>query len=201
MPLKQAEGHEECAAFRARRALVFDMLDYAHQTVDLYTSITNVSYLKHAAAPFVPDGWVSIDDEEAKGELAPNACKILMKALWLGRLSRPDIIKPINDLATKVRSWSRGNDKIFLRLIQYINSTPHYRLVGTIEDDPEHFELRLYVEADFAGDRLTGKSTSGGFLVLYGPNTFFPLARSPRFTTVENVARSHVRGIPPSCVT
>ena len=37
-------------------------------------------------------------------------------------------------------------------------------------------ELRLYVNADFAGDRLHGKSTSGGFLILYGPNTFYPLA-------------------------
>ena len=27
MPLRQAEGHEECAAFRAQKALVFDMLD------------------------------------------------------------------------------------------------------------------------------------------------------------------------------
>ena len=53
------------------------MLDYAHQTVYLYKSITNTESLKHAATPFVPD------DEEAKGELAPNACRILMKALWL----------------------------------------------------------------------------------------------------------------------
>lgn len=74
----------------------------------MYKSIANDSNLKHAAAPFVPDGSVSIDDEEAKGELAPNACKILMKTLWLGRLSRPDISKAINDLATKVESWSRG---------------------------------------------------------------------------------------------
>ena len=43
-------------------------------------------------------------------------CKILMKALWLGRLARPDIVKPINDLATKVQSWSRADDKRVLRL-------------------------------------------------------------------------------------
>ena len=73
-------------------------------------------------------------------------------------------------------SWSRGDDKRLLRLIQYIDSTPHYRLVGTINDNPEDLELRLYVDADFAGDRLTGKSTSGGYLVLFGPNSFFPLA-------------------------
>ena len=96
--------------------------------------------------------------------------------LWLGRLSRPDIIKPINDLATRVQSWSRGDDKRLPRLIQYIDSTPHYRLVGTIKDSPEALELHLYVDADFAGDRLTGKSTSGGYLVLVGPNSFFPLA-------------------------
>ena len=176
MPLSKTEGSEECAAFRAREALVFDMLDYAHQTVDLYKSITNTKSLKHAATPFVPDGSVSVEDEEAKGELAPNACRILMKALWLGRLSRPDITKPINDLATKVQSWSRGDDKRLLRLIQYIDSTPQYRLVGTIKDNPEDLELRLYVDADFAGDRLSGKSTNGGYLVLYGPNSFFPLA-------------------------
>ena len=28
-----------------------------------------------------------------------NACKILMKTLWLGRLARPDIVNPIGDLA------------------------------------------------------------------------------------------------------
>ena len=176
MPLSKTEGSEECAAFRAQEALVFDMLDYAHQTVDLYKSITNTKSLKHAATPFVPDGSVSVEEEDAKGELAPNACRILMKALWLGRLSRPDIIKPINDLATKVQSWSRGDDKRLLRLIQYIDSTPQYRLVGTIKDNPEDLELRLYVDADFAGDRLSGKSTNGGYLVLYGPNSFFPLA-------------------------
>ena len=70
--MKQTEGREECGAFRAQQALVFDMLDYAHQTADLYKSITNVNNLKHAATPFVADGSVSIEDEEAKGELAPK---------------------------------------------------------------------------------------------------------------------------------
>ena len=127
---------------------------------------------------FTLDGSVTIEDEEAKGELAPNACKILMKALWLGRLARPDTIKPINDLATKVQSWSKRDDERLLQLMQYINinSTPQYRLVGTVQDSPTDLELQLYVDADFAGDRLTGKSTSGGFLVFTGPSTFFPLA-------------------------
>ena len=76
----------------------------------------------------------------------------------------------------QVQSWSRGDDKKVLRLIQYIASTPHYRLVGTIQDKPEDLELRLFVDADFAGDRSTARSTSGGFLALTGPSSFFSLA-------------------------
>ena len=69
--------------FAHKKALAFDMLDYAHQTADLYKSITNTNSLKHAATPLVPDGSVSVDDEEAKGELAiKNARRILMRAAW-----------------------------------------------------------------------------------------------------------------------
>ena len=57
----------------------------------------------------------------------------------------------------------------------YIHSTPGHRLVGSVGDPPEALKLRLYVDADFAGDRLDCKSTSGGYLVLWGPNTCFPL--------------------------
>lgn len=106
------------AANTAHQAMVFDMSDYAQQTVDLYKSIAKVDKLKSATTPFIPEGSTSSADEEAKGELAPNACRILMKALWLGRLARPDIIKPINDLATKVQSWTKAEDKKVLRLIQ-----------------------------------------------------------------------------------
>lgn len=151
--LNKVNGNEKCAAFNAQPGMIFDMADYAQQTVELYKSITGTSKLKHAATPFPPDGSISPEDEESKGELAPNARRILMKALWLGRLARPDIIKPINDLATKVQSWSRADDKRVLRLIQYIASTTHYRLVGTLQDKPEDLELHLYVDADFAGDK------------------------------------------------
>ena len=99
-----------------------------------------------------------------------------MKALWLGRLACPDIIKPINDQATKVQAWTKVEDKKVLRLIQYINSTKHYRLVGQVDDNPEDLFLSLYADADFAGEKEGARSTSGGYLVLKGPNTHFPLA-------------------------
>jgi len=83
--------------------MIFDMYDYSLQTVELYKSIAGVEKVKPAATPFVTEGSILAQDEESRGELAPHACKILMKALWLGRLARPDIVKPINDLATKVQ--------------------------------------------------------------------------------------------------
>ena len=156
--------------------MAFDMSDYAQQTVDLYKSIAKVEKLKHASTPFVPDGSITNADEEVKGELAPNACRILMKALWLGRLAWPDIIKLINDLATKVQAWTKAEDKKVLRLIQYIDATKHYRLIGYINDDPPKLYLSLYADADFAGEKEGARSTSGGYLVLKGPNSHFPLA-------------------------
>ncbi|CAE7560940.1 RE1 [Symbiodinium natans] len=171
-----AESSENAALGALKGAVVLDMYDYAQQTVDLYTGITGTKSLKAAQTPFCPEGSLVPSDDEVTGELAPNACKILMKALWLGRLARPDIIKPIGDLATRVQSWTRNNDKQLHRLICYINSTKTHRLVGTVQDNPGELHLALYVDADFAGEKVDAKSTSGGYLVLKGPNSFFPLA-------------------------
>ena len=171
-----AESTENAALGALKGAMAFDMYDYAQQTVDLYLSITGSKTLKAAQTPFCPDGALTSCDDDISGELAPNACKLLMKALWLGRLARPDIVKPIGDLATRVQSWSRNNDKQLHRLICYINSTKSHRLVGSVGDGPRELHLALYVDADFAGEKIDSKSTSGGYLVLKGPKTFFPLA-------------------------
>eukprot|EP00435_Cladocopium_sp_Y103_P068276 s2538_g31.t1 len=160
MKLPAVADQFQCAAFRAQNALVLDMADYAVQTVDLYKQITGATKLKKSATSFVPEGSILPADESVKGGLAPNACKILMKALWLGRLARPDIVKPINDLATKVQAWTPAEDKKLLRLISYIDSTPHYRLVGTVNDKPEDLHLELFVDADFSGDKESSTTES-----------------------------------------
>ena len=126
---------------------MLDMVDYAQQTVDLYLSITGSQKLRHAQTPFCPEGSLVPSDDDVKGKLAPNACKILMKDLWLGRLALPDIIKSIGDLATQVQMWSRNNDKQLQRLVCYIKSSKTHRLVGTIQDDPRELHLALYVYA------------------------------------------------------
>ena len=114
-------------------------------------------------------------DDDEKGVLSGPACAILMKNLWLARLARPDIQKPIGDLASHLTVWSRNDDKRVYRLICYLNTTKEYRLIGRVSDPPSALSLRLYVDADFSGEQDNARSTNGGYLVLAGPNTWFPL--------------------------
>ena len=70
----------------------------------------------------------------------------------------------------------------------YIEHATEYRLVGQVAGSPHLLKLKLFVDADFAGCRLTAKSTNRGYLVLTGPNTFFPLQWVSRKQT--SVSRS-----------
>ena len=65
-----------------------------------------------------------------------------MKSLWLARLARPDILRPINELATRVQRWTRADDKKVLRLIQYLQASMHYRLLGYIGNELDDVRLR-----------------------------------------------------------
>ena len=61
------------------------------------------------------------------------------------------------------------------RIGGYIDFSVEYKLIGQVADKPEDLQLWLFVDADFAGDQRDTKSTSGGFSVLAGPNSWFPL--------------------------
>ena len=154
----------------------YDMSDYASQSVEMYKKLTGVEKLREASTPFCPEGSLVACDDEVKGEVAPHACAIIMKQLWLARLARPDLVKAINLLACKVQNWTRNDDKRLYRLTCYLNSTKDLKLNARVGDPPSDLCLRLYVDADFAGDIEDAKSTSGMFLILHGPNTFFPIA-------------------------
>jgi len=153
----------------------FGMKDYVKSACDMYEQLPGASSLKPAPTPFLPDGSLPEIDDFSRGALADDACKVLMKCLWAARLARPDILKPIISLARKVTRWSKNCDRQLARLMGYLKATTDYTLVGTVNDAPEDLHLRLFVDADFAGDREDAYSTSGGWLVLAGPRTYFPL--------------------------
>ena len=82
----------------------------------------------------------------------------------------------MSDLASRVTKWSLACDRKLHRLVSYINANSRTVLVGWVGDKPGDLTLDLYVDADFAGDKRTMKSTSGHVLALSGPNTYVPLS-------------------------
>ena len=52
-----------------------------------------------------------------KGVLASFACSILMQVLWAARVARPDLLRAVNHLATKVTKWTSTCDSMMCRLM------------------------------------------------------------------------------------
>ena len=105
------------------------------------------------------------------GQLAASSAKLVMKLMWLGRISRPDIVVAINTLARHITRWSANDDKRAARLIGYIPATIDYAHVMRINDPPAELWLPLYVDSDF-GASPDMKPTSGFILALQGPDSF-----------------------------
>ena len=59
-----------------------------------------------------------------QGVLASVACSIIMKVIWAARLARPDLLRAVNHLATKVTKWTSKCDSMMCRLMGYIQKHP-----------------------------------------------------------------------------
>ena len=107
--------------------------------------------------------------EKEVGVLANVACAVLMKILYGARMARWDLLKVVAMLAQRVSKWNRSCDKALHRLVCYIDSTSDHMLEGWVGDKAQDLELKLWADADFAGDRPSFRSTSGFILALAGP--------------------------------
>ena len=107
---------------------------------------------------------------------AKSVASILMKILYAARIARFDLLRAICHLACFITKWSSECDLKLHRLMSYISSSLKYRTVGWIGDSPDQLVPNFYADADFAGCTSTQRSTNGGFLVLRGPNSCFPIA-------------------------
>ena len=135
------------------------MRDYCEDCLGLYKKVTGVTKLKTTSKPFIPDGSLVAADEEVCGQLGSDACSLLMKCLWIARLSRPDISKAIGDMTTKIAKWSKNDDKRLYRLFCFMHTTRNKTMVGYVGDPPDKLFLQLFTDADFAGDSGSSRST------------------------------------------
>ena len=115
-----------------------------------------------------------------RGHLAPHATSALMKLLYGARIARFDLLRQVNRLARNVHKWSDSDDRGLHHLMCYVHHTKHWRMVGWVGDRMDDVHLALYADADFAGCVESLRSTSGGRLILQGPNTRFPLSGSSK---------------------
>ena len=68
-----------------------------------------------------------------------------MKSMWLDRLGRPVCQKATQNLAMKLHSWSRNDDRRLKRLMCYLWETRDFVLTGRVMDHADDLFLVLYV--------------------------------------------------------
>ena len=120
-----------------------------------------VKSLTKVATPCIDDHDIPPEDFEAKGELSAQAAKIVLKALYMARMSRLDCLWTVNVLARDVTRWTRACDKRLHRLISYLHHTKDWMQTCFVGDSALDCRLALFADASFAGDLTDSKSTSG----------------------------------------
>jgi hypothetical protein len=168
------------------KVVEYDMSDFLVSCVDKYLELAKltVNSLKFVETPYLDEttfpGIGDIVNGEVKtpveGALKLIASRILMKILYAARMFRYDLLRAVSALARFVSRWTVLQDKMLHRLVCYIHHSLDRKMYGWIGDARADLKVTLFADADFAGDTETTRSTSGVFLALTGPNSFFPIS-------------------------
>lgn len=155
----------------------FDMRLYADSIVDTYCELTGFdkSRFRTVPTPHIPEASASDEDLSQTGELSKDASRILMRLLWLSRLTRPDLSFIVARLASRVTTWTRFEDRQLHRCVAYLNTSKEVILKGTVAHEGD-IKLHVYTDADFAGCIHSVKSTSGLWVeISSGSDCAFPV--------------------------
>lgn len=117
--------------FESGRKVFLSMKDYAVTAFKLYEDQFGTT-LKTYETPFVTESSLTIEGYGEPGQLAGNAAQLLMKLMWLARLSRPDIAFATSSLASNISKWTRNHDVMLYRLLGYVKGTIELGLYGTV---------------------------------------------------------------------
>ena len=146
------------------------MCGHCEQVVERYLELSGKdrSSLKQVATPCIDDHQLLDGDLDEKGELHLSAARIVLKALYVARVNRPDIYWAVNTLAREVTKWTKACDRRLHRLVSYIYWTSDWHQMCWVGDKPEDCVLNLFVDASFAGYLKDSKSSTGAMLCLIG---------------------------------
>ena len=131
------------------------MSGHADQCVDRYCELAHktIESLTQVCTPCIDDHQLTPEDNVTQGVLAPVAAQIVLKVLYLARMSRPDLLWSVNTLARMVTKWNQACDKRLHRLIAYLYWTKDWVQTCFVGDHPEACSLALFCDASF-GARL-----------------------------------------------
>ena len=155
----------------------FDMRSYAAQLIEFYCEIAGISpdKLRRVPSPAIPENQATDSELESEGELHSAASRVLMRALWLSRLARPDIYFIVTRLASRVSKWTKFEDRQLLRLMSYLHHSNHLTPQGSVSQTETEWTLEVYTDADFAACPHTAKSTSGIIVMIRTGACMYPV--------------------------
>ena len=105
--------------FQHGDGLALHSADFAKQCVSLFEELSGKA-VKLYRTPHVDEGSLISTDEADRGQLSNVAAKLVMKFMWLGRISRPDLLVAINTCAGHITKRTSNDDKRMTRLAGYV---------------------------------------------------------------------------------
>ena len=112
------------------------------------------------------------DLEPETGLLAHVAADHVGRLLWVARGTRPDLAHAVNRLSRRLQRWTRLKDLLLDRVMWYISCTYGLGLLFEVcPAERNQMAAVTFVDADFANDIDTTKSTSGACCAVMGPRT------------------------------
>ncbi|MEM7375719.1 MAG: reverse transcriptase domain-containing protein, partial [Bacteroidota bacterium] len=105
-----------------------------------------------------------------KSPMEPSKYRSLVgKALYLNKISRPDISNQVRELSQHFDNPGVAQWKQLLRLISYLGETRDMGLVMNVDDsDKEHCRIESFVDSDFATDPDCRRSVTGYLVFVDG---------------------------------
>ena len=127
-------------------AYAYEMSGHVKQTVDQYFELTGkpIEPLKKVATPCIDDHQIPIEEYIVKGELSPIAARVVLKALYVARIARMDLMWSVNMLAREVTRWTAAC------LISWMHHSSDHMQICYVGDKPPDCNLVLFSGASFA---------------------------------------------------
>ena len=110
-------------------AYTYEMIGHVQQTITRYLELSGKpakSLEAKVATPCIDDHQIPPEEFEIKGHLSPIAARVVLKALYVARIARFDVMWALNALAREVTRWSAACDRRLHRLICYLHQTVNF---------------------------------------------------------------------------